>query len=105
MDLVERWDPNCNTFHLPPSEMSIILLYVYRIWGIPIDGWLVQQDKVAYNAMRKKLALWFTMQLMEVFLFASPRSHLRIYISFIIATYMFLDKSISSFSLGLVWVV
>jgi len=39
--LVEHWDEDTNTFHLPPGEMTITLLDVYCIWGVPICGWLV----------------------------------------------------------------
>lgn len=36
--LEEHWDQDTNTFHLPPGEMKVTLLDVYRIWGIPIHG-------------------------------------------------------------------
>ena len=34
--LDELWDLYCNTFHLPPGDMKVMLLDVYWIWGIPI---------------------------------------------------------------------
>ncbi|XP_050255009.1 protein MAIN-LIKE 1-like [Quercus robur] len=36
--LVERWQPETHTFHLPHSEMSITLQDVEVIFGLPIDG-------------------------------------------------------------------
>jgi len=44
--LMERWNPNMNTFHLPPCEMNITLLNVYIIWGIPICGRFVHHIEV-----------------------------------------------------------
>ena len=56
--LVEHWDPDCNTFHLPPGEMTITLLDIYYIWGIPIRGRLVHYMEVFDNNTKEKLALW-----------------------------------------------
>lgn len=36
--LVERWQPETNTFHMPFGEMSISLDDVFNILGIPITG-------------------------------------------------------------------
>ena len=36
--LVERWQPETHTFHLPHGEMSITLEDVEVIFGFPIDG-------------------------------------------------------------------
>lgn len=34
--LVECWDPDSNTFHIPPSEMTMTLLNVFHIRHILI---------------------------------------------------------------------
>lgn len=39
--LMERWDPNSNTFHLPTGEMMVTLEDVYWITRLPIRGKLV----------------------------------------------------------------
>ena len=36
--LIERWQPETHTFHLPHGEMSITLEDVEVIVGLPIDG-------------------------------------------------------------------
>jgi len=44
--LMERWDLNSNTFHLPTREMTIMLEDVYRITRLPIRGKLVNMVPV-----------------------------------------------------------
>ena len=39
--LMERWDPNSNTFHLPIGEITVTLENVYRITRLPIRGKLM----------------------------------------------------------------
>lgn len=40
--LVEIWDQDYYSFHLPTSEMTVTLLDVYQIWGLPMRGTLIQ---------------------------------------------------------------
>lgn len=44
--LMERWDPNSNTFHLPISEITMMLEDIYRITTLPIRGKLVNMAPV-----------------------------------------------------------
>lgn len=39
--LMERWDPNSNTFHLPTKEITMTLEDLYKIARLPIKGKLV----------------------------------------------------------------
>ena len=39
--LVERWQPEMHSFHLPHGEMTIILQDMEVIMGVPVDGLLV----------------------------------------------------------------
>ena len=44
--LMERWDPNSNTFYLPMGEIMVTLEDVYRITRLPIRGKLVNMVPV-----------------------------------------------------------
>ncbi|KAH9325903.1 hypothetical protein KI387_006081, partial [Taxus chinensis] len=41
--LIERWNPEKNTFYLPTGEMIVTLEDVFRILRLPITGRLVYQ--------------------------------------------------------------
>jgi hypothetical protein len=38
MTLIDRWRPETHTFHLPSSEITVTLLDVTMILGLPIKG-------------------------------------------------------------------
>ncbi|CAI0560287.1 unnamed protein product [Linum tenue] len=42
--LVERWQPDTNTFHMPFGEISILLHDVHHILRIPVDGQLMGDE-------------------------------------------------------------
>ena len=44
--LMERWDLNYNTFHLPTDEITVTLEDVYRITRLPIKGRLVNMAPI-----------------------------------------------------------
>jgi hypothetical protein len=37
--LVEHWQPETNSFHLPVGEMTVTLQDVSFLWGLPIHYW------------------------------------------------------------------
>jgi len=39
--LIERWDHNSNTFHLPTREIMVTLEDIYKITRLPIRGKLM----------------------------------------------------------------
>ncbi|KAH9303240.1 hypothetical protein KI387_014823, partial [Taxus chinensis] len=41
--LIERWNPEKNTFYLPTGEMTVMLEDVFRILRLPIIGRPVYQ--------------------------------------------------------------
>jgi len=45
--LMERWDPNSNTFHLPTGEISVTLEDVCKITRLPIRGKLVNMIPIS----------------------------------------------------------
>ncbi|XP_057820172.2 protein MAIN-LIKE 1-like [Cryptomeria japonica] len=47
--LVERWDSQYNTFHLPTREATVTLLDVWRILKIPIHGMIPEYQLDAAN--------------------------------------------------------
>ena len=46
IDLMERWDPNSNTFHLLTREIMITLKDLYRITRLPIRVKLVNMAPI-----------------------------------------------------------
>ena len=42
--MVERWHQETNNFHLPIGEMTITLDDAACLLGIPVAGWLIQED-------------------------------------------------------------
>lgn len=44
--LMERWDPNSNTFHLPTGKITVTLEDIYMITRLPIMGKLVNMAPV-----------------------------------------------------------
>lgn len=59
MTLVERWQSEHNTFHLPTGEISVTLEDVYRILHILVTSELVQydyQDRIGIEACRVMFA-------------------------------------------------
>lgn len=104
-----------NLFHLPISEMSVTLLDVYNILGIPIQGHLMHQAEVSNNNERQQLSPWLMGEqdhdwehwvalFSNSFIFSTLEWHLKLYITSIIATYICMDKNSSSFPLGLMCV-
>lgn len=58
--LVEWWDLDYGTFHLPPTEMTMSLDDVYCIWDIPIRGALVFQREMDDDKLHEVKCLWLT---------------------------------------------
>jgi len=56
--LMERWDPNSNTFHLPMGEIMITLEDVYRITRLPIRGKLVNMISILSMEQAKRWVVW-----------------------------------------------
>ncbi|XP_065851053.1 protein MAINTENANCE OF MERISTEMS-like [Euphorbia lathyris] len=44
MTFVERWQPDTSSFHMPFSEMSILMHDMWEILRIPVDGAMVTAD-------------------------------------------------------------
>lgn len=42
--LVDRWQPETHTFHLPCGEMTVTLEDVAKILGLPIKGFAISGD-------------------------------------------------------------
>ena len=58
--LMERWDPNSNTFHLPIREITMTLKDLYRITRLPIRGKLVNMAPILSMERAKEGAMWIT---------------------------------------------
>jgi len=58
--LMERWDPNSNTFHLSMGEITVTLEDVYRITRLPIRGKLVNMILVSGMEQAERWAVWLT---------------------------------------------
>lgn len=43
---VERWQPDTNSFHMPFSEMKIIMHDVWHILSIPVEGRMIFEDPI-----------------------------------------------------------
>jgi len=56
--LMERWDPNSNTFHLPIGEIIVTLKDVYRITRLPIRGKLVNMAFIPNMERGEEWAMW-----------------------------------------------
>ena len=56
--LMERWDLNTNTFHLPTREMIITLEDVYRITKLPIKGKLVNMIPIPSMDRAEEWEIW-----------------------------------------------
>jgi len=56
--LMERWDPNSNTFHLPTREIIVMLKDVYRITRLPIRGKLVSMIPIPSMEQAEEWATW-----------------------------------------------
>jgi len=58
--LMERWDPNLNTFHLPIGEIKVMLKDIYRITRLPIRGKLVSMILIPSMEWAEEWATWLT---------------------------------------------
>jgi len=58
--LMERWDLNSNTFHLPTREIMITLEDVYRITRLPIRGKLVNMIPIPNMDKAERWVVWIT---------------------------------------------
>jgi len=47
--MVERWHQETSSFHLPVGEMTITLDDVACLLGIPVAGWLIQEEDLDPN--------------------------------------------------------
>jgi len=56
--LMERWDPNSNTFHLSTGEITVTLEDVYRITRLPIRGKLFNMVLVPSMEQAKRWVVW-----------------------------------------------
>jgi len=58
--LMERWDPNSNTLHLPTRHIIVMLEDIYRITRLPIRGKLLSMIPIPSMERAKEWATWFT---------------------------------------------
>jgi len=117
--LMERWDLNSNTFHLPIGELTVTLEDVYRITRLPIKGKLVNMTPILSMDQAERWAIWLT-GLNEVnhkkrgvslvrYIPKDPPAQgdlrLRLLITYLLDAIIYPDKSSETFPMGMVPII
>lgn len=114
--LMERWDPNSNTFHLPTGEITVTLKDIYKTTRLSIKGRLVNMAPILSMEYVEEWALWLTglddvnykmigvslMRHVPKNLLAWGDLRMRLLIAYLLDAIIYLDKSSETFPIGMV---
>jgi len=117
--LMEKWDPNSNTFYLSTREMIVTLEDVYWITRLPIRGKLVNMVLIPGMEQAERWAMWLTgsddinHKKREISLMrhvpkdppARGDLRLRLLITYMLDAIVYPDKSSKKFPMGMVPII
>jgi len=117
--LMERWDPNSNTFHLLIEEIMITLEDVYKITRLPIKGKLVNMVPISGMEQVERWVVWLIgsddvnhrkrgISLMRHVPKDPPawaNLRLRLLIAYLLDAIVYPDKSNETFLMGMVCII
>lgn len=116
---MERWNLNSNTFHLPTSEIMVMLKDIYRITRLSIEGRLMNMAPILSMEQVEAWALWLIgsddvnyrkreVSLMRHVLKNPPAwddLRMRLLITYLLDAIIYPNKSSETFPMGMVAII